>query len=148
MIKKIISGAQTGADRAGLAAAAVLSLEVGGTVPRGRRAEDGPLTDRTMKLFNLKEHSSDKYPPRTKANVWNSDGTVVFGNVGSPGSRLTLKYCRELGKPYCINPTPDQLRVWALKWKIETLNVAGNRENSNPGIYRSTLNTLIEAFKT
>jgi len=43
MIEQVVSGGQTGADRAGLDAAMALGIPVGGWCPRGRRAEDGPI---------------------------------------------------------------------------------------------------------
>jgi len=147
MLKKIISGAQTGADRAGLVAAIDLGIQNGGTVPKGRRTDTGPLSDYEMARYNLQESKYNTYPPRTRQNVSDSDGTAIFGNVGSPGSRLTLKYCRDLCKPHIINPEPSELRAWAEKESIETLNVAGNRERSNPGIYRRVLVILVQAFQ-
>ena len=75
MINKIISGGQTGADIGGLLAAKELNIPTGGTAPKGYRTELGSNFD-LCDIFNLSEHSSDKYPPRTAANVKNSDGTV------------------------------------------------------------------------
>jgi predicted Rossmann-fold nucleotide-binding protein len=74
MIRKIISGGQTGADRAGLDFAIEAGLEHGGYVPRGRKAEDGRIDDR----YNLIELSTSSYPARTRRNIEKSDGTVIF----------------------------------------------------------------------
>ncbi len=146
-IRQIISGAQTGADQAGLVAAILLRIKPGGCIPKGRRTSDGPLPEHLMKEWNLVEHSSSAYPPRTKYNVQHSDGTVIFGNAGSPGCRLTIRLCFELKKPVTINPSPDELRYWSSFHNIQILNVAGNREEKNPGIFERTKNCLIQAFR-
>lgn len=142
-----ISGAQTGADRAGLDAGKRLGVFTGGTVPKGRRTEDGTLSDEDMERYALTESDSASYSDRTYANVRNSEGTVIFGRTSSPGSRLTISACRHFRRPYIENPSAEQLREWAAENEIETLNVAGNRESGNPGIYQRTLDTLIEAFR-
>jgi hypothetical protein len=74
MLRKVISGGQTGADRAGLDFAIETGLEHGGYVPRGRKAEDGRIDDR----YNLFELSTSSYPARTRRNIEESDGTVIF----------------------------------------------------------------------
>lgn len=145
-IQQIISGAQTGADQAGLVAGKILGFKVGGCVPKGRRTWIGPLTDEQMLEWNLIEHSSSAYPPRTKYNVEHSDGTAVFGNSGSPGCKLTLRLCLALKKPSIINPTSLELLDWTITHNIRILNVAGNREEKNPGIFEKTKNCLIQAF--
>jgi hypothetical protein len=74
MVRKIISGGQTGADRAGLDFAIHAGLEHGGYVPRDRKTEDGRIDDR----YNLVELSTSSYPARTRRNIEESDGTVIF----------------------------------------------------------------------
>jgi Circularly permutated YpsA SLOG family len=74
MLRKIISGGQTGANRAGLEFAIHAGLEHGGYVPRGRKAEDGRIDER----YHLIELSTDSYPARTRRNIEESDGTVIF----------------------------------------------------------------------
>src|SRR4029077_12697814 len=74
MLRKIISGGQSGADRAGLDFAIETGLEHGGYVPRGRKAEDGKIDDR----YNMVELSTTSYPARTRRNIEESDGTVIF----------------------------------------------------------------------
>ena len=150
-VVKIISGAQTGADRAGLDAALHLGLRVGGWIPLGRRTDEGPLSVVDMQRYGLSEHTSAEYPPRTERNVFESDGTVLFGNMFSPGCKLTIKLCRKHGRPYLCNPTAVELRVWVsgrVDCAINILNVAGNRERTNPGIYGLTYSTLVEALDT
>lgn len=147
ILKRIISGAQTGADRAGLDAALALGLETGGWVPKGKRTDEGPLPEADMLRYKLVEHESYAYPPRTEANVKGSDGTVLFGNMSSPGCSLTIRLCLKHGKPHLCNPaTPEQLRQWVDNHHITVLNVAGNRERTNPGIYKRTFLTLMEAL--
>lgn len=146
-VSLVISGGQTGADQAGLAAAHVLGLKTGGMAPRGYRCDDGYqpwLKDK----FGLIESSSSEYGPRTKVNVLQSDATVVFGNTNSPGSRLTVRLCKEAGKPCLVNPeSPMVLRAWLIKHEVETLNVAGNRERTNPGIFDRTLAFLLKTLE-
>ncbi len=147
MITKIISGGQTGADQGGLSAGVKLGIETGGTAPPKFMTDAGPHTIPCM--FNLVEGEPDPrtYPKRTRKNVVDSDGTVLFGRMESPGSRLTVRCCSELQKPYIINPPPDELREWVTRNNIHILNVAGNRERTNPGIFSITRNTIVKALK-
>jgi Circularly permutated YpsA SLOG family len=71
MLRKIVSGGQTGADRAGLDFAMEVGLDHGGYVPKGRKAEDGRIDDR----YQLTELATTSYPVRTRRNVMESDGT-------------------------------------------------------------------------
>jgi len=141
-IRKIISGGQTGADRGGLLAGELLGIETGGTAPPGFGTEKGP--DPTLKDLGLVEGEPDPkiYPKRTRRNVEDSDGTLLMGETNSPGSRLTLRYCVDLRKPWIINPTPSDLKWWLTTYNIEVLNVAGNRESKNPGIQKETFTLL------
>jgi hypothetical protein len=74
MLRKIISGGQTGADQAGLDFAIETGLEHGGYVPRSRKAEDGRIDER----YNLVELSTSSYPARTRRNIEESDGAGIF----------------------------------------------------------------------
>jgi hypothetical protein len=76
MLTKIISGGQTGADRAALDAAIEYGVPHGGWIPKGRRTEDGRLPDR----YILQETSNIGYPQRTKLNILDSDGTLIFSH--------------------------------------------------------------------
>lgn len=143
-IERIISGGQTGADRAGLEAGKILGLATGGTVPKGCRTHDG--ADPSLLTFGCVEDASSAYPPRTRANVRDSDGTVLFGNLYSPGTLMTKRLCNELGRPFIENPTIDEFRAWVEAKGIRTLNVAGNRERTNPGITRRVIEFLVEAL--
>ena len=150
MLKKVISGGQTGADFAGLRAGRKLRLETGGTAPKGWRItlpDSSEGSNPTLKGYGLTEGKSRAYPPRTRANVRDSDGTVIFGYTESTGAILTMNTAKELNKPLIINPTPEQLREWVATNNIEVLNVAGNRASDfNPTISKDTYNTLVEAF--
>ena len=97
MLRKIVSGGQTGADRAGLDFAIEVGVEHGGFVPRGRRAEDGRIPER----YHLTELSSISYAVRTKRNVREGDGTVVFSldPFLTGGSSLTFEYAAQVKKP-------------------------------------------------
>src|ERR1035437_4272324 len=132
MITKIISGGQTGADQGGLAAAKELGLETGGTAPKGYKTELG--INLYLKEFGLIESKSSDYKSRTIENIQNSDGTVIFGNTTSTGSKLTLNTCIKLRKSYIINPSKLELIKWIYILRIHILNVAGNRESVNSGI--------------
>lgn len=125
MLKKVISGGQTGADRIGLEVAKTLGIPTGGTAPRGWKTEAGP--DPLLKSFGLQESVSSDYNKRTAENVINSDGTVLFGNMSSPGSVSTLRVLVEEERPYIKNPSIEELVKFIRDNNITTLNVAGNR---------------------
>lgn len=133
---RLISGGQTGVDRAALDVALELGLPCGGWCPRGRRAEDGPIPAR----YPLQELDSDTYPPRIERNVLESDGTlVVTRGPLRAGTRLTVDLALRHGRPCLVvdlrEPAPPQeAREWLATLRIRCLNVAGPRESSQPGI--------------
>lgn len=148
MIEKIISGGQTGADQGGLRGAEYLGIPTGGTAPKGFVTEVGPnilLRDR----YNLTEGEPDPkiYPKRTEQNVIDSDGTVIYGKLNSPGTVLTANLCRKHLKPVIFNPTTIGLRQFVVDNHIKVLNVAGNRESRNPGIQIDTAFEIVKAFE-
>src|SRR5688572_27329961 len=108
-VVKIISGGQTGADRTALEVGRALGLQTGGWVPKGCRTAEG--SDYSLLAFGCAEHPSPLYPPRTEANVADSDGTVWFGHR-SPGYTCTRKAWLRLHKPSIENPTSAALRAW------------------------------------
>jgi hypothetical protein len=137
MFSKIISGGQTGVDRAALDVALEFGLPCGGWCPRGRRAEDGPLDER----YPLSETPWVGYPQRTRWNVRDADGTLIM-TFGEPdrGTALTLQVADRLDKPYLVldlsaGPSADVVAAWARAHRIRVVNVAGPRESSSPGIY-------------
>lgn len=152
MVNKIISGGQTGADQGGLEAASILGLETGGWFPNGCMTQDGPRYD-LLREFNMQEHSSPKYAPRTFANARDSDGTIrIADNFHSPGEICTLKAIRQYKKPVFDVPRKygyysiEGFRAWLKKHNIRTLNVAGNAEKTAPGIFLFTTKYLVKAL--
>ncbi len=144
MIKKIISGGQTGADRGGLDFAILNSIPHGGWCPKGRRAEDGRIPDEYL----MWEHPSPEYPPRTAANIKDSDGTIIFnpGRMIERGSALTLELCYQMKKPFLIWTEGCDIKRWIYDNSIEVLNVAGNRESKCPGIRVLVISELGKAI--
>ena len=148
----VISGAQTGSDQGGLAAGVELGLVTGGWAPKGYRTQDGPAP--WLAKFGVQEHWSAEYPPRTRQNVLESDGTLWVGNPDSPGGKLTLRTCREANRTKFelrfVDPLQEHsvvdFRAWIKRFDIRTLNVAGNRESSSPGIGEYTRAFLIRAL--
>lgn len=98
-IEKVVSGGQTGVDRAALDVAAEYGLACGGWCPRGRKAEDGPIPS----SYPLRETPSGTYAQRTEWNVRDSDATLIL-TMGEPtgGTELTRSLAEELGKPCLI----------------------------------------------
>jgi hypothetical protein len=150
-VHRIISGGQTGADRGGLEAAIGLGIPHGGSCPRGRRAEDGAIPAR----YGLVETESRSYSERTRKNVLDADGTVVF-TKGLPrgGSLLTIKVARSLEKPHLEvdlarvsrGEAARRIRDWIRHEKISTLNVAGSRESQAPGLQKEVREVLERAL--
>jgi hypothetical protein len=127
MFTKIVSGGQTGVDRAALDVALELGLPCGGWCPRGRRAEDGRLPAR----YPLRETTSAAYPARTALNVREADGTLILTR-GEPdrGTALTARLAEQSGKPHLTldltqRPEPKQVLAWATAHGVRVLNVAG-----------------------
>lgn len=154
MLTKIISGGQTGADQGALHGAKLAGLETGGAAPKGYWTEDGRAN--LLRGYGLIETSAMGYPPRTRINVMNSDGTLIFGDPESRGSALTARYCVELGKPCHIVRwrksgielnTLKLAAYWASVNYIKTLNVAGNRESKNLGIHNATSHFIVNLVK-
>lgn len=136
-VTKLVSGGQTGVDRAALDVALALGLPCGGWCPRGRRAEDGPLPPR----YPLTETPTRDYPQRTEWNVRDADGTLVLKRGRADrGTGLTIRLAQRLGKPCLVIDLADtdgvrRARQWVEENRIEVLNVAGPRESNQPGVY-------------
>lgn len=134
---EIVSGGQTGADRAALDWALERGLQPGGWCPNGRGAEDGVLPPK----YHLRETESADPAQRTEWNVRDSDGTVIFSlrEELSGGSLLALEKAQEMGKP-CLRIWKGMarpagiLRQFVQKHGIQKLNVAGPRESEEAGI--------------
>ena len=152
-ILRVISGGQTGADRAALDAALACEIPHGGWCPRGRRAEDGVIPSR----YVLRESSSTHYPVRTKANVAAADLTVIFSHGPlTGGSLLTQRLAQELRNP-CVHVdllreteafrALDQLSDLFPKFGPIILNVAGPRASTDPMIYQAVYDQLVSWLK-
>jgi Circularly permutated YpsA SLOG family len=148
MFEKIISGGQTGVDRAALDVALELGLPCGGWCPKGRRAEDGVIPA----SYPLEEASSPDYRVRTGLNVQDSDGTLIltWGQLAG-GTLLTLKLARRLHKPYFVvdlvhGEGATSVQDWGRAKKIRILNVAGPREGEAPGIHARASSFLREVL--
>lgn len=160
MVRKVISGGQTGADRGGLDAAIKLGIEHGGWVPYKRRAEDGTVP----RKYKMQVHPLMSYKHRTLANVKEADGTVVFkygeedrwSPRGPSGTQLTADIARRHKKPLCevdldvqgVDGAADLITNWletveAFGKPIEVLNVAGKRESKAPGIQKAVKKVML-----
>lgn len=145
----IISGGQTGVDRAALDWAIRRNIGHGGWCPKGRMASDGPLPIRYL----LRETESDGYRQRTKLNVQDSDATLIF-NVGAleGGTRQTVKFAQAMNKPYKIiqlesfqpQAAATAVMTWLNCFQFSTINIAGPSEARRSGIYARALQVLNE----
>ena len=152
MIEKIISGAQTGADRAALDFALKFSIPHGGWIPKGRIAEDGPLPDK----YQLQEMPTSSYPKRTEQNVIDSDGTVIFSRGKPTGGtdyirKMVLKHKKKLVHIDLKLQTSYDAAYEILSsiefHHIKILNVAGPRASKDPAIYNDVFKILDMAYK-
>jgi hypothetical protein len=146
-IEKIISGGQTGADRAALDFAISQKISYGGWLPRGRTTEDGPLPLK----YNLQEMPTRDYSKRTEQNVFDADGTVIVTNgLLTMGAAMTKEFAIKHQKPWIhldmkelsLQEAAGRMIAWLKENKIKVLNVAGPRAGKDPTIYDTTLQLL------
>ena len=148
MITKIISGGQTGADRAALDSAIKHGIPHGGWIPKGRLAEDSSLSVK----YKLKEMPTSSYPAQTEQNVIDSDGTLIIsrGKRGG-GADLTQKLAIKHGRPWLhidLNQKKDhtdaaaKIKEWIVQEEIEVIHVAGPRASKDPHIYNKVMEIL------
>ncbi len=147
-VQRIVSGGQTGVDRAGLNVAIALNIDHGGWCPRGRLAEDGPIPEQ----YNLQETAAAEYSIRTEKNVIDSDATLLLF-IGSlqRGTLLTYRFTKRHSKPSLrvrLDNATDvrAIQAWLWDFQIKTLNIAGPRESSQPGIQNTAEKLLYCVF--
>jgi len=147
MVQKIISGGQTGADRAALDFAIKHNLPYGGWVPKGRKTEDGTLPEE----YHLQEMPTGEYSERTQKNILDSDGTLIISHGRlTGGSSLTRELAKRHNRPCLhvdlettnINDAANKVRKWIDMKHIRVLNVAGPRASKDQKIYDVTMAVL------
>jgi hypothetical protein len=154
MLRKVISGGQTGADIAGLEAAVRFGIEPGGWCPPGYIDENGP--NMALRAFGLKQIplSSSPWKDRTRKNVLAADATILFGNPLSSGGKCAIAAVHNFRKPMLIvsrpgageDVSPQAAAAWITENSVSVLNVAGNRESSNPGMHDIVYGYLCQVF--
>jgi hypothetical protein len=154
-LEMVISGGQTGADQAGLRAARACGFRTGGTAPKGWETEDGQAP--WLADWGLVECQTPGFVARTRINAKNADMSILFGNDGSPGSRLLIGVERRIKSRYDLRPPPLRIKhkgfrpevlvSWIEQFRPRVINVAGNRESSAPGIGVWVERHLIQAFE-
>ncbi len=137
IVERVVSGGQTGVDRAALDVAIELEIPHGGWCPRGRLAEDGVIPAR----YELTEHESAEYSRRTEQNVIDSDGTLIlYVHALSGGTLLTYRYAQQHQRDHlCVDLgqeiLPEEARQWIRERQINILNVAGPRASGHAEVY-------------
>src|SRR5215831_2415342 len=125
---KIISGGQTGVDRAALDVALELGIACGGFCPKGRKSEDGVIPEK----YPLTETSTDDYPERTELNVRTGDGTLILiDKDADKGTSLTMVLCKLYSKPCMIvdlseKDHAENIFQWMKENNVHVLNIAGS----------------------
>ncbi len=146
---KIVSGGQTGVDRAALDAAIAAGLTTGGWCPKGRLALDGRIPDR----YPLRETPTSSYPQRTEWNVRDADATLILSRGAlSGGTKLTAELAARYGRPLLVVdlaevPELSDLLHWLDENSISVLNVAGPREEGAPGVQSQAEDFLGRSFR-
>lgn len=147
--ERIVSGGQTGVDRAGLEAALALGIAHGGWCPAGRVAEDGMIPSR----YALQEMEQADYPARTRQNVVDSDATlIVYEGKLKGGTRLTQAFARQENKPCLLLPIDrawqaETVHRWFDRHRPQVLNIAGPRESTIPGIFDRAFTALLRMLE-
>lgn len=151
-LRKIVSGGQTGVDRAALDVAIKLNIEYGGWCPKGRIDEKGIIPSEYCDLTEVEGDfacDQDNFNARTVKNIIDSDATLIIvpswplpENI-KDGTILTIEEIRRQNKPYYILNIKDydlnDFSDWITNSEVEILNVAGPRESNAPGIHEKSL---------
>jgi len=144
---KIISGGQTGVDRAALDAALKHGIECGGWCPAGRLDEFGKIPDR----YPVKELEHGSFVERTMQNVTDSDATVIiYLDKLRGGTEQTVRFCIEQKRPHKLidaaeisaENAANSIFNLVRENKIDILNVAGPRQSEWPGGYYYSFRAL------
>lgn len=150
-INKLISGGQTGGDRAALDFAIANGIPHGGWCPKGRKAEDGPIDAKYL----LQETPTADYLERTEWNIRDSHGTLILtiGAKLTGGSKRTAEIARKLGKP-CLHISKEgtalpvsKLTDFLAMHTIDVLNVAGPRASKEPAVGEFVTQVLTRLFR-
>ena len=150
---KVISGAQTGVDRAALDAALESGVEIGGWCPEGRIAEDGIIPEK----YPVRELLNSGYRQRTKRNVIDSDGTVIiYFGYPSGGTEQTIVFCIKERKPYVLIDAEEltierasrKIGAFVSQNTISVLNVAGPRAGGESRAYEYAKNVILSVLQS
>lgn len=148
-LQKIISGGQTGADRAALDFAMRHNIPHGGWLPKGRKTEDGTLPLK----YHLQEMPTGEYSKRTEQNVFDADGTLIVSHgILTGGSALTREFAKKHERPWLhidlqkwtLKEAAGMINLWLKENGIRVLNVAGPKAGKDPEIYDAVLGLLEE----
>jgi predicted Rossmann-fold nucleotide-binding protein len=145
----IVSGGQSGVDRAALDFALENGIKCSGWCPAGRLAEDGMIAHK----YPLNETASKDPAVRTRLNVEQSDATlIIYRGEMDEGTRLCKHTAKQINKPLFIvnlaaTPEAKSFQQWFNTNTIRKLNIAGPRESNTPGIYKATKVLLITLFE-
>nr|CRH07543.1 conserved protein of unknown function [Candidatus Magnetococcus massalia] len=154
VLRKVISGGQTGVDRAALDAALYLGFPCGGWIPANRRAEDGEIAPH----YPMRLMPRGGYLERNRRNVQDTSATLVLIEEElNGGTARTVDFARELGRPCLVIALPHafgqfgltlvEICRWLEQHQIGTLNIAGPRESKHPGIYNRARMLLIRLLQ-
>lgn len=141
---KIISGGQSGVDRAALDICLENNIPCGGWCPKGRLAEDGQIAE----IYPLVETPGENYNERTGLNIENSDGTIIIYKAEMDvGTQFTLEMLEAKKKLYflvdlSLKIDPLIVKSWIVANDLSTINIAGPRESNSPGIYKVSKEVL------
>jgi len=147
-LTRVVSGGQTGVDRAALDVALAVGLPVGGWCPRGRVAEDGRIPE----TYPLRETATADHAERTALNVRDSDATLILHQGPlTGGTAYTADVAAQLGRPLLAvdlrdEPDAGAVQAWLRAHAVQALNVAGPRESTAPGIYEAAFTFLAEVL--